>query len=106
MCIRDRRYGNFGMLKRAIGASGRIRRHIPPALFLLALALMLVEIARPTAVISVLSHKSTVILTMDVSGSMRAADIKPSRVEAMQAAAKAFIAQQPKDCLLYTSRCV
>jgi Ca-activated chloride channel family protein len=61
---------------------------------------MLVEIARPTAVISVLSHKSTVILTMDVSGSMRAADIKPSRVEAMQAAAKAFIAQQPKDVLV------
>jgi Ca-activated chloride channel homolog len=94
------RYGNFGMLKRAIGQSGRIRRHIPPTLFLLALTLLLIGIARPTAVISVLSHKSTVILTMDVSGSMRAADIKPSRVEAMQAAAKAFIAQQPRDVLV------
>jgi Ca-activated chloride channel homolog len=94
------RYGNFGMLKRAIGTSGRWRRHVPPALFLLALTLMLIGIARPTAVISVQSHKSTVILTMDVSGSMRAADIKPSRVEAMQAAAKAFIAQQPKDVVV------
>jgi len=94
------RYGNFGMLKRAIGNGSRTRRHIPPALFLAALTLMLIGIARPTAVISVLSHKSTVILTMDVSGSMRAADIKPSRVEAMQAAAKAFIAQQPKDVVI------
>ena len=94
------RYGNFGMLKRAIGTGNRIRRHIPPALFLTALTMMLIGIARPTAVMSVYSHKSTVMLTMDVSGSMRAADIKPSRVEAMQAAAKAFIAQQPKDVVV------
>jgi Ca-activated chloride channel family protein len=94
------RYGNFGMLKRAMGAGGRVRRHVPPALFLLALTLMILGVARPTAVISVSSHKSTVILTMDVSGSMRAADVKPSRVEAMQAAAKAFIAQQPKDVVV------
>ena len=94
------RYGNFGMLKRAIGNGNRIRRHIPPALFLAALTLMLIGIARPTAVMSVYSHKSTVILTMDVSGSMRAGDIKPSRVEAMQVAAKAFIAQQPKDVVV------
>jgi Ca-activated chloride channel family protein len=90
------RYGNFGMLKQAIGAGSRIRRHIPPALFLLALALMLLAIARPAAVISVASHKSTVIMVMDVSGSMRASDIKPSRIEAMQAAGKEFIAQQPR----------
>jgi Ca-activated chloride channel homolog len=94
------RYGNFGMLKRAMGSGSRIRRHIPPALFLAALTLMLIGIARPSAVMSVFSHKSTVILTMDVSGSMRAGDIKPSRVEAMQAAAKAFIAQQPKDVVV------
>ncbi len=94
------RYGNFGMLKRAIGTGNRIRRHIPPALFLAALTLMLIGVARPTAVLRVYSHKSTVILTMDVSGSMRAGDIKPSRVEAMQAAAKAFIAQQPKDVVV------
>jgi len=89
------RYGNFGMLKQAVGGGSRLRRHIPPALFLAAFALMLIGIARPTAVMSVYSHKSTVILAMDVSGSMRATDIKPSRVEAMQSAAKAFIAQQP-----------
>jgi Ca-activated chloride channel family protein len=94
------RYGNFGMLKQAIGTGGRIRRHIPPALFLVALTLMILGIARPSAVISVFSHKSTVILTMDVSGSMRAADVKPTRVEAMQAAAKSFISQQPKGVII------
>jgi Ca-activated chloride channel homolog len=90
------RYGNFGLLKQAIGGGSRIRRHIPPALFLLALALMIIGIARPAAVMSVASHKSTVILCMDVSGSMRATDIKPSRIEAMQAAGKQFIQQQPR----------
>lgn len=90
------RYGNFGLLKQAIGPGNRLRRHIPPALFLLALTLMIIGVSRPAAVMSVASHKSTVILAMDVSGSMRATDIKPSRVEAMQAAGKAFIAQQPR----------
>lgn len=94
------RYGNFGMLKQALGTGGRIRRHIPPVLFLVALTLMLIAIARPSAVITVSSHRSTVILTMDVSGSMRATDVKPSRVEAMQAAAKAYIAQQRKEVLM------
>src|SRR5580658_5207791 len=91
------RYGNFGMLKQAMGASGRIRRHIPPALFLLALALMILGIARPAAVLTLASHRSTVILVLDVSASMRATDIKPSRIEAMQQAAKDFVSQQPKD---------
>jgi len=90
------RYGNFGMLKQAVGTGNRLRRHIPPALFLAALTLMILGIARPAAVMSVASHKSTVILAMDVSGSMRATDVKPSRIEAMQAAAKAFIARQPR----------
>ncbi len=94
------RYGNFGMLKQAVGTGSRIRRHIPPALFLAAITLMIIGIARPAAVISVASHKSTVMLVMDVSGSMRAEDIKPSRIAAMQAAAKAFIAQQPRGVII------
>jgi Ca-activated chloride channel homolog len=94
------RYGNFGMLKQALGASSSIRRHIPPLLFLIALLFMVLAIARPTAVMRVSSHKSTVMLTMDVSGSMHATDVKPSRVEAMQAAAKAYIDQQPKEVLI------
>jgi Ca-activated chloride channel family protein len=91
------RYGNFGMLKQALGSRGRLRQHIPPTLFLIAITLLILGIARPAAVMSVSSNKSTVILTMDVSGSMRSQDVKPSRVEAMQAAAKTYVGQQPKE---------
>ena len=94
------RYGNFGMLRQAMGGASRWRRHLPPALFLCALMLMIIGIARPAAVMSVASHKSTVILAMDVSGSMGATDIKPSRIEAMQTAAKQFIAQQPRGVII------
>jgi Ca-activated chloride channel family protein len=91
------RYGNFGMLKQAIGTSGRIRRHVPPALFLLALTLMILGVARPSAVLTLASHRSTVMLVLDVSASMQAKDIVPTRLAAMQQAAKAFVEQQPKD---------
>jgi Ca-activated chloride channel homolog len=94
------RYGNFGMLRQAMGGASRWRRHLPPALFLLALTLMLIGVSRPAAVMSVASHKSTVILAMDVSGSMEATDVKPSRIQAMQAAAKQFIGQQPRGVII------
>lgn len=94
------RYGNFGLLRQAMVGTSRWRRHLPPVLFLAALTLLIIGIARPAAVMSVASHKSTVILAMDVSGSMRATDIKPSRIEAMQAAAKQFIAQQPRGVII------
>jgi Ca-activated chloride channel family protein len=64
-------------------------------LFLLALTLMIIAIARPTAVVTLPSQHETVILTMDVSGSMRATDVKPNRLVAAQEAAKSFIAGQP-----------
>lgn len=91
------RYGNLGLIKQALGASSQRRRHIPPALFLLAVTLLLLATARPVAVMNVFSNKSTVILSMDVSGSMRSQDVAPSRVEAMQAAAKTYVEQQPKE---------
>ena len=53
--------------------------------------------ARPTAEVSLPSTRATVMLAMDVSGSMRAADVNPSRIEAAQAAAKQYIKDQPKD---------
>src|SRR6185295_8362112 len=73
----------------------RFRRHLPPALFLIALTLMLVAIARPAAVVTLPSQHETIILAMDVSGSMRAVDVKPNRLTASQEAARAFIADQP-----------
>jgi Ca-activated chloride channel family protein len=93
------RYANLSMVKAAMGAVGW-RRHVPPALMLLALTLLLIAVARPTAVVSLPSTRATVILAMDVSGSMRATDVTPSRVEAAQAAAKQYIKSQPKDVVI------
>ena len=89
------RYASLAMIRDAIGAGGRLRRHVPPLLFLIALTLMLVAIARPAAVVTLPSQHETIILAMDVSGSMRAVDVKPNRLTASQEAARAFIADQP-----------
>jgi Ca-activated chloride channel homolog len=90
------RYASLSIFKEAMGPSQAIRRHIPPALFLLALAAMLVAAARPMAVVTLPSNQQTIILAMDVSGSMRATDVQPSRLVAMQNAAKAFLAELPR----------
>jgi Ca-activated chloride channel family protein len=73
-----------------------IVRYLPPILFLIALATMLFAVARPTAVITLPSQHETVMLAFDVSGSMRATDVKPNRLAAAQAAARAFIDEQPR----------
>ena len=91
------RYASLAMVKNAMGVGAGFRRHVPPILFLAALTVMIAAIARPAAVVSLPSQRSTVILAMDVSGSMRAEDVEPNRFEAMKTAAKAFIAEQPRD---------
>src|SRR6185295_17421573 len=91
------KYASLTMVKQAMGAGQRFRRHIPPLLFLLALIAMTVAIARPAAVVTLPSQHQTIILAMDVSGSMRAADVQPNRIAAAQAAAKEFVAEQPSN---------
>ena len=90
------RYASLSLIKNAMGAGQRLRRHVPPLLFIVALTLMLIAIARPAAIVTLPSQHETVILSMDVSGSMRATDVKPSRIVAAQEAARAFVADQPK----------
>lgn len=91
------RYANLALVKQAMGRSVGWRRHVPPALFLAAITVLIIATARPAAVVELASSRATVILSMDVSGSMRARDIEPSRMEASQAAAKEFIRSQPAD---------
>ena len=90
------RYASLSMVKAAMTKGQRFRRHVPPLLFLAALVLMIVAIARPAAVVTLPSQHETVILAMDVSGSMRAADVQPSRIAAAQAAARSFVEDQPR----------
>ncbi|HOZ63398.1 MAG TPA: VWA domain-containing protein [Burkholderiaceae bacterium] len=91
------RYASLSIVKEAMGTGQSIRRHIPPILFLLAIAAMLLAASRPFAVITLPSQQETIILAMDVSGSMRATDVKPNRLVASQNAAKAFLAQLPRN---------
>jgi Ca-activated chloride channel family protein len=90
------RYASLGLLKEAMNARHGLRRHLPPALMLGALGLMVFAMARPQALVTLPSQNEIVILAMDVSGSMRATDVEPNRLVAAQNAAKAFIAQQPE----------
>ncbi len=71
------------------------QRHLPPLLFLAALSLLLVSLARPQTVVSLPRIQGTVILAFDVSGSMAADDIKPTRLEAAKVAAENFVQHQP-----------
>jgi Ca-activated chloride channel family protein len=88
-------YPNLEAVKAALGGGASWRRHLPPALFLGALTLMLLALARPAAMVTLPSQHETVILAIDVSGSMRADDVKPTRLAAAQAAARAFINDTP-----------
>ena len=90
------RYASLSLVKEAMGAGQKWRRHVPPAIFLVALAVMIVAIARPAAVVRLPSQHEMIILAMDVSGSMRATDVEPNRLAAAQAAARSFVADQPR----------
>jgi Ca-activated chloride channel family protein len=90
-------YADLGLVKQALGRGGTWKRHVPPALLLLALTSLLRASARPTAVMTLPLAEQTIILAMDVSGSMRAADVQPTRLAAAQTAAKAFLTDLPRD---------
>ncbi len=90
------RYASLAMVRAAAAAGGRFRRHVPPALFLLALVALVLAAARPVAVVTTPTRHETIILAMDVSGSMRANDVEPTRLAAAQAAAKTFIDKLPR----------
>ncbi len=90
------RFASVALLKQAMGSGPGWRRHVPPALMLLAVAVLLLAGARPMARLKLPSQEETIVLAMDVSGSMRAADVQPNRLVASQEAAKAFVAGLPR----------
>jgi len=90
------RFANLSIVKQAMGRGPSWRRHLPPALMLLALATLMIASARPGAVVTLPLQQETIILAMDVSGSMRATDVHPNRMVAAQEAAKAFLKDLPR----------
>jgi Ca-activated chloride channel family protein len=88
------RYSSLALVREALPHHSWLRRHIPFALFLLALTALILALVRPVSIVSVPTDQTTIILTLDVSGSMRSTDIPPSRLEAAEAAAISFIQRQ------------
>jgi Ca-activated chloride channel homolog len=86
---------SFSRLPDAVGRAPGRRRHVPPALYLLSFAILILALARPQMVVSLPHEEGTVILAFDVSGSMAADDLKPTRLEAAQVAARDFVQRQP-----------
>jgi len=90
------RSGSLGLVQEAAGRRIGRRRHIPATLFLIGLTILLIAVARPQTVVSLPRAEGTVILVFDVSGSMAAEDLKPTRLEAAKAAAREFVQGQPR----------
>lgn len=90
------RYTRVALLAQAAERAGRWRRHIPAALFALALAAVMIALARPVAPMPVPATKNTVVLSIDVSRSMLADDLSPNRMEAAKQAAHEFVEFLPK----------
>ncbi len=91
------RYSNVALVRTAVGPSRRWRRHIPVALVIASLGLLGVAAARPQVKADVPISSSTVILALDVSGSMCATDVEPNRLSAAQAAVRKFVETQGDD---------
>ncbi len=85
------RYSSLSLVRDALPRYSRVRRHLPFALLLLALGSLIVAIGRPVSRVNVPSGRATIVLAMDVSGSMRQNDIQPSRMRAAQNAALRFV---------------
>ena len=90
------RLASVALVRQAMAGRPGWRRHWPPALLLAALAVLLLAGARPTARIKLPSQQETIVLAIDVSGSMRATDVAPNRLVAAQEAAKSFVAGLPR----------
>jgi Ca-activated chloride channel family protein len=91
------RFASVAVMREALAGSSRYRRHLPPLLFLLALIVLIIAVARPRATVTLPSEQRTIVLAMDVSLSMRADDVPPSRMAAARDAARAFVQEQPAD---------
>jgi Ca-activated chloride channel family protein len=85
------RFTNLALLESIVGKGPGLRRHIPPAIFLIALAILIFSMARPTAMMALPLKQANVMLVFDVSGSMTTKDMTPNRIMAAKQSAHAFV---------------
>ena len=88
------RYSSLALIRQAKPGSSRLRRHLPFVLFLLGLGGLVVALSRPVVIVGLPTNQSTILLAIDVSGSMRSNDIPPSRLQAAEDAAFSFVQSQ------------
>ena len=89
------RFTNVDLLGNLVPRTPAWRRHVPPALYLVAMGALVLALARPSMAVQIPREEATIILTMDVSGSMMATDVSPTRLAAAQQAAGDFVDQLP-----------
>jgi Ca-activated chloride channel homolog len=101
--VRERRrtafaaaFANPALLPSVIDRAPGPRRHLPLVLMLLGLTAIVVGVARPNMDVDVKREEATVVLALDVSRSMKAEDVAPTRLDAARDAAKAFVAKVPE----------
>ncbi len=88
------RYSSLSLIRAARPGASRLRRHLPFTLFAAGVAALVIALGRPVVVLSVPANQATILLAMDVSGSMCSTDIDPTRLEAAEDAAVAFVTSQ------------
>ncbi len=88
------RYSSLSLIRAALPRSSWMRRHLPFALFLTAIAALLIALARPVTIVTLPTSQATIILAIDVSRSMCSTDIQPTRIQAAEEAALNFIHHQ------------
>lgn len=94
------RYGDLGVVRDSSQGGKQAKPHLPAILFLAGIMVLILSLARPQAMVSLPKIEGTVILAFDVSGSMAADDLKPTRMEAAKAAALDFVDNQPSSVLI------
>ena len=89
-------FANPALLPSVIDRAPGLRRHVPLVLMLLGFSAIVLGVARPHATVSVKREDATVVLAVDVSRSMKAKDVEPTRLDASREAAKAFVEKVPE----------
>lgn len=90
------RYSNLDVLAGVAGSRRTWKRHVPAAILLASLAVLAVAFARPTVTEKAPDERASVVLVVDISGSMRAQDVEPTRLAAAKEAMLTFLGQAPK----------
>jgi Ca-activated chloride channel homolog len=90
------RYSTLDLVRQAAAAGKPWRRHVPAALYLLTMCAVIFTLARPMAPVPVPDNRTVVMLSMDVSRSMMAHDVVPTRIEAAKKAAVEFVRALPR----------